>query len=149
VQLVSTGELRGVALRFHKRGRDGSGKCSVVTVEESDETVHGAVYRLTRVQVEALDRIESLGRGYERHVTEVHVASVGVRRCFTYVAMSEFVDDRLVPFSWYAELVVLGARYHGFPAEYIAGLERQIDEADPDARRSEEERVRISRMRRT
>jgi gamma-glutamylcyclotransferase len=149
VILVSIGEMRGAGLRFHKIGRDGSGKCNVVTAGEYEETVLGAVYRLTRNQVRALDGFESLGQGYERHVTDICFPSGGIGRCFTYVAMPEFIDERLAPFSWYTALVALGARYHGFPQEYIAKLERQPGAADPRALRAEDERNRAARMRRS
>ena len=79
---------------------------------------------------------------------EVRLAGGGLRRCFTYVAMAGFVDERLAPFTWYRELVELGARYHGFPADYIARLARHPARPDPDARRGEEEESRAARLRR-
>ena len=146
VVVVSLGELRRARLRLNKIGRDGSGKCNVVTADEPEEAVLGVIYRLTGDQVQALDGFESLGRGYERRWTNIHPPRGGIRRCFTYVALPEFVDERLRPFLWYKALVSLGAQYHEFPDEYVAKLERQPAIADPDPRRAEDQRHRIARM---
>lgn len=143
---VSVGEMRGAGLRFHKVGRDGSGKCNAARHGTSGEAVLGAVYRLTREQVRILDGFESLGQGYERLVTDVRLASGRTRSCITYVAMAEFIDERLAPYSWYRALVARGARHHGFPADYLGALERWPAVEDTDERRAEQERRRLERM---
>lgn len=147
VVVDAVGELRATELRFHKRGRDGSGKCNVTTAVDPESSVFGAVYGLTADQVRRLDRFESVGVGYVRRRVTVHLAGGGQRRCFTYVAMPDYVDDRLEPFSWYRTLVCLGARFHGFPRPYLARVARQPARADPDPQRAEEERRRIGRVR--
>jgi len=38
------------------------------------------------------------------------------------VAASTHIDASLVPYDWYKEMVLLGARYHGLPAEYVAKI---------------------------
>lgn len=148
VVLVGAGRVCGMRLRFHKLGRDGSGKCSIVRTDQPDESVHGAVYRLSRRQVRDLDGFESRGNGYQRCRIETHVASTGLMGCFTYVAMREFVDEELAPFGWYKRLVLEGARYHGLPEAHVAQVERQLAVEDPDPHRRERERSRAIRTER-
>jgi len=59
----------------------------------------------------------------------------GLMRVFTYQAMTAFVDPALQPFDWYHELVLRGARFHGFPAEYLARLQLIERLTDSDAER--------------
>ena len=53
---------------------------------------------------------------------------------FTYVARPQHCEPRLKPFRWYRELVYLGARYHGFPADYLQDLAavEAIEDRDRD-----------------
>ena len=78
-----------------------------------------------------LDRFE--GAGYKHRVLQLEIAG---RRCsvFTYVARPQHCEPRLKPFRWYRELVYLGARYHGFPADYLQDLAavEAIEDRDRD-----------------
>ena len=60
-EVVATAVLADHALRFHKRGRDGSAKCDAFP--EPGAAVHGVVYRLDAEERPALDRGEG---GYDR-----------------------------------------------------------------------------------
>jgi len=134
---------RGIArldqftLRWNKRSRDGSGKCTIEETSRPEDTVWGVVYELTTSDKGKLDRVEGLGHGYEQR--EVVVLLEGNRmRVATYFATS--VDHSLHPYDWYKEQVVVGAARHGLPAEYIRTLEATPSAADPDPRRAERER---------
>lgn len=134
-RLCGTIALPGHRLSFDKRGRDRSGKC---TIEPSPQAVlHAAVYALRRDQRPILDRIES---GYvPRRLEPVTVAG---RRCrpFTYVADPIHIDSGLRPFDWYLDLVVAGARFHGFPMGYLTALQRTP--TTPDLNRTRRDRHR-------
>jgi len=123
-------QLPGWALRFHKRGRDGSGKGDIVTGDTS-ETVHGAVYLLDRAARVQLDEIEGVGCGYRVH----EIALKGVGRVFCYRADAAYVDPDLQPFDWYLALVRAGARYRAAPAAYLAWLDGLPTRRDSDADR--------------
>ena len=72
--VVGPGRLPGHALRWHKLGRDGSGKCDVIVVDTgSTAVVWGVLYRIDCAEKADLDRIEGLGVGYDEH--EVVVAT--------------------------------------------------------------------------
>ncbi len=125
--------LPGHRLAFDKRGRDGSGKCNLATSADPAHRVLAAVYSLDVAEVRLLDRFE--GAGYEHQGLELEVA--GRRRSvYAYVAPPQHCDPRLKPFHWYRELVYLGARHHGFPADYLQYLAAvdAIEDRDRDRR---------------
>ena len=138
--------LRGYGLRFHKRARDASAKCNTVPTGNADDVVHGALFEIDSGDWDSLDRAEGRGAGYEREVLQVepagdrspeHAALVAAQ---IYLARPEYVDATLLPYGWYRDLVVAGAREHSLPADYIARLEGQPVMQDPDAEREARER---------
>ena len=130
-RLVGTSFLREYTLRFHKRGMDRSAKCGLAGCGQG---AHVAVYEIDDGDKRKLDRIEGVGRGYD--AGDVLVPGFGI--CCTYFASESYIDERLQPFDWYLEMVLLGCREHGFPAAYserIAALPA-IEDTDPERRRS-------------
>lgn len=124
--------LHGYALRFHKRGRDGSGKCDAFCTGDAADTLYGVIYALSRAQRELLDDFE--GPGYD--VRELSArASSGIITAYAYVARPEHVDAQLQPFDWYKAIVVAGARTHSLPANYIDSLVAVSSTLDPNADR--------------
>ena len=111
--------LPGYALKWHKRSKDGSGKCDIVESGEGEAIVHGVLYEIPTHEKSKLDRAEGLGHGYKQVEIEVSRAGQSVTTV-AYVATD--VDSTLKPFDWYHAHVVGGAVEHGLPAEYIAGL---------------------------
>ncbi len=113
-QLVGTAKVSNMSLRFHKRGyTDFSGKCNIV---ESDRaSIYVAIYDVSPTEMSLLDKHEGAGSGYDR-------ASINVDRfgaCITYIAAATHVDESLLPFSWYRDLVVVGCEKLRFPQHYI------------------------------
>ena len=129
-RVVGSVRLPGLEVRFHKRGRDGSGKCDLVRSRHRT-TALGVVYDLLVQERPSLDRAEGLGNGYELVDTGLR----GFGRVFYYKASSNAVDDELRPFDWYLALVMAGALSHGFPAAYVARLRRVETVPDPDTKR--------------
>ena len=120
------------ALRFNKRGRDGSGKCSVVP--HAGAEVAGVIYRIARTGLARLDRFE--GSGYRRNPIVVHGLDSGRRyRAHCYVAKAAAIDDACVAYDWYRDIVVAGAESHGLPAAYIDQLRATPARPDPNGRR--------------
>lgn len=116
--LIGPAKLDGWALRWNKRGSDGSAKCNIVPAERSEPFVLGAVFCVCPEGRRALDEIES---GYRR--VDVDPGLVGRRvRAFTYVSRPEMRDDTLRPMDWYRSLVVRGAESLDFPETYLARL---------------------------
>jgi hypothetical protein len=98
--------LPGWELRFHKIGRDGSGKGDIVPA--ADGCVTGVLYRLRARELRRLDQAE--GAGYRRQRISVQVGNRR-RRCETYVATR--TDPALRPFDWYRRLILAGLLENG------------------------------------
>jgi hypothetical protein len=131
-ETVGMASLRGYALRFHKRGGDGSGKCDAFHTGEYTDALFGVVYSLSLSQQEMLDEFE--GPGYISRDVSVRTRA-GATTAYTYVAREEHVEDGLQPFSWYKSIVVTGARVHALPTPYIERLATVGSTSDPDVER--------------
>jgi hypothetical protein len=119
-------------LRFCKRSEDGSAKCTLLP--QIGSRAFGAVYRLDAADKPMLDRIEGLGCGYDEQWQGLPLSD-GVVRVFHYCAAEDYLDHALQPYDWYKQLVLAGARYHGFPDPYIRGIEQAASLEDPDPER--------------
>lgn len=129
-RLLGTAAVEGLALRFHKRGsRDGSGKCNIV--EHAGSRVCLAVFEVPDEGIERLDAAEGVGAGYEQDWLDA--GEFG--RCLVYRAQDSHVDDALLPFTWYRDLVLAGCRLHGFPRRYVGAIEAVEATIDPDPER--------------
>jgi hypothetical protein len=117
MQKVTVASLHGYQLVFHKRGMDGSGKCHVQYTGEAQDRVLGVVYDICDRSRLLLDEFEGLGRGYEAMPVNLVAADRQRVHAFTYYATH--LDEKLLPFDWYKQHVVLGAEEQGLPDEYI------------------------------
>ena len=112
--------LRGHRLAFHKVGRDGSAKCNARMTGRQADDVHGVLYRMDAGHKTRLDAAEGLGRGYEEKAVRVHLHDGRILTGFTYFATH--IDTGLLPYAWYLEHVIRGAREHGLPRSYTMAL---------------------------
>lgn len=78
-----------------------------------------------------LDEIEGVGIGYSKLVLTVP----GFGDCMSYAAEESHIDDTLIPYDWYKELVLAGARALQFPEEYVNGIHTIDTWRDPDPER--------------
>ncbi|MGQ0430208.1 MAG: gamma-glutamylcyclotransferase family protein [Gammaproteobacteria bacterium] len=125
--------LERFALRWHKRSKDGSGKCSIEETGRREDFVWGVLYELNSADKIELDRFEGLGSGYGERRVAVSSQEKNLS-VLAYYATS--VDPNVRPYRWYRELVVAGAREHGLPEEYIRSLEAISAIEDPDEKRA-------------
>ena len=124
-RLITTSFLPDWSLHFHKRSKDGSGKCSILSVGDG---VHFSIFDISAAEKITLDGIEGVGLGYSEIV--LNIPELG--DCGSYVADETYIDDSLVPYDWYKEMVLIGARTHGFPDEYLKQIESVQARYDPD-----------------
>lgn len=137
-RVVGRGALPGYRLAWHKRGSDGSGKCDIIAGWPGD-VVYGVLYSLAAEDKPRLDRAEGLGYSYgqcdvEPWLLDRHESTGAI----TYYALR--TDPTYIPFSWYRDHVLIGAREHGLPAHYIAMIENVPVFEDPDSGRERVER---------
>lgn len=129
---IGIAELPGHELRWHKVSRDRSGKCDIVASDSPGASVFGVLYEIASGEKAALDSAEGLGAGYEE--IEIEVISGGSPvTAKAYQATN--TDSALRPYTWYRALVIAGAKEHGLPASYIAGLESAPADEDTDRAR--------------
>jgi hypothetical protein len=145
-QWLGRAVLEGHDLRFHKLGRDGSGKCDAFFTADPRDVMHGVVFRLQPSDKLILDRIEGLGAGYDEKRVRVTLARGGELQAVTYVATR--LDSRLLPFCWYKAHVLAGARDAALPVPYANRIRAVDTWRDPDRRRrAREEAVHWRRPR--
>jgi gamma-glutamylcyclotransferase len=121
------------SLSFFKRGRDGSGKGTLVPDTRVGQRVVGVVFELDERELSQLDHFEGAGAGYDR-VQRFRVRTEtgsGGLDAFTYIAGEGYLDPGLKPFDWYLSLVVAGAREYALPEDYVAVIARTPTVADP------------------
>ena len=135
---LGAASLSGHALRFHKRGGDGSGKCDAFATGAARDRLWGALYRLDDEQFEKLDRIE--GPGYARVTVEVCLAGRAIEADL-YVTRPEALAPGLPPFDWYKELVLAGARELDLPRDHVDAIEAVRSVPDPDPERTARNRL--------
>ena len=119
-------------LRWHKSGKDRSGKCDIEFTGSTADQVYGVIYQMTHLEKLELDVYEGAGIGYERrqiNVTTLHGALIDA---FTYYALE--IDHLLQPYHWYKEHVVRGALEHEFPPHYVEHIRAtpSIDDHDDE-----------------
>jgi len=135
---LCVGSLEKHALRFHKKGTDGSGKCNAFYTGEAADRVLGIIYEMAPEEKTALDAAE--GPGYRVHNTAVNGMDGTRHEAFIYVACSDAIDDSQKPFCWYKAFVVHGARHFKLPPYYIQQLETVSAIPDTDTRRESQNR---------
>jgi len=126
-------------LRFHKRSADGSAKCNIVP---ADQSVYFALFDIDAEEKQLLDRVEGLNYGYE----ETTIVFPGHGECFTYVASESHIDEGLLPYFWYKELVLVGLEYHQVPVEYLESIRAIEHKVDEDIRRRETNMALVTRV---
>lgn len=131
-QGLGVAELRGFELRWHKKGKDGSGKCDILRTDRPGTSVFGVLYEIANGEKANLDKAEGLGSGYDEVEIEVFPRTDRLR-VKAYVATA--IDPTLKPYSWYRAMVIAGAKEHGLPVGYIECLEATVAREDPDRAR--------------
>ena len=134
---VSVAHLPRHELRWHKQGRDGSGKCDVHYTGDDRHVVIGVLFEIDKRDKLLLDRFEGLGNGYREQAIELFGSAGECWRAFTYQAT--LVDPAVLPYHWYKRHVLEGALEHGLPLHYIERLETVISRDDPDRKRHRHE----------
>ena len=106
------------AIKFNKKSIDGSGKTNIIG--ENTSKVFGIIYELTDEQIKLLDKIEA---GYKKSTVDTLLEGNTVR-ADTYFAIPKKTDNNLLPTRDYLSFLILGAKEHNFPEDYVEFLEK-------------------------
>ncbi len=127
----------GFVMRFHKIGTDGSGKCTLIPSVNDADAVYGVLYEVAESDLTGLDREEGVQLGgYARHSLRLRLPTGDTTEAMTYIGGEPDIDAACVPFDWYRDLVVAGAREHALPPQYVEELARTPAAPDADAARA-------------
>jgi len=124
-------------LMFHKLSKDKSGKCNCLYTGKKTDYIWGAIYELKSDEIVLLDEAEGLGRGYDKKLIVFPSNGTNIE-VFTYIANSEYIDDTLVPYDWYKQLVHHGAKSHNAPEQYVESINSIQAIKDPNENRSKQ-----------
>ena len=136
--LVGCAKIEGWSLNFNKRGKDGSGKCSIGISRNS--FVYVAVYDMDPEDTSILHKVEGLGYGYD----EKEVGVPGYGDCYTYVGTD--LDPELSPYDWYRDLVLAGCEFLEVPVSYTQTIATLPCIVDPDRARAEKNRLLLEEL---
>jgi len=134
---VTVATLHKHDLRFHKKSKDGSGKCDAHETNNIEHFVIGVVFEIAGSEKQELDRKEGLGYGYEEKTIALSAQSGAPITAMTYYATD--IDPSLKPYHWYKHHVVTGAKENGLPEEYVENICNIESVADPKPERHESE----------
>ncbi len=126
-------------LRFHKSGKDNSGKCDAYYTGVPHNRVIGILYEIDLSGKASLDVIEGLGHGYNDKTVSVSNRAGEFEDAVTYYSTDN--DESLLPYSWYKEHVLVGARAARLPSEYIAMIESVETISDKNLEREAAQRA--------
>jgi gamma-glutamylcyclotransferase len=139
VEVIGPGELLAHELRFHKIGRDGSAKADAFATGRAADIVWGVIYALSHDAKRKLDRFEGLGRDYLEREVRIRTAG-GETSATVYHAHPDRIGEGGLPFDWYVDWVLQGAREHGLQPAYIERVASHPTIADCDTDRTRRER---------
>lgn len=150
-------KIIGYRLSFHNRGYDDpSGKCNIIPVKNPKYEVYGVLYEIAQNEKCLLDKAQGLGYANQEITLKVfpvrsenNQAGLNLESgvfAFTYIADKDNVFEDLVPFSWYKEMIITGAREHQLPADYIHHLEQYACTQDPNVQRANKQKRYLESM---
>ena len=133
---ISNVSIKNWRLYFNKLSKDGSAKCNIIQTNSSDDIVHGVIYQFESNDKKKLNDAE---KGYDPDNMQLGEFD----DVLFYIAKKENINDNLLPYSWYKDIVILGAQNHKLPYEYIAYIKSFNATTDPDQERDKKNRLII------
>ncbi len=145
-RLIGVVQLDQYQLLFHKKSKDGSGKCNILKTGSTEDTVHGAIYDIDENHKQTLDDIEGRCMGYIDTALSLKVKDKHYS-CFTYIAEESYIVDDRKPYDWYKELVLSGVIYLNFPGTYTSYIKSIEVIKDPDPVRRKKNDILLQKIR--
>jgi len=136
-RFMSVATLHGHDLLFHKKSKDGSGKCDAHETNNPEHFVIGVVFEIAETDKFELDKKEGLGYGYEQKEVALTASSGEIINAVTYYATN--IDSELKPYHWYKHHVLTGAKENGLPEKYVEKINSIESITDPKPERNERE----------
>jgi gamma-glutamylcyclotransferase len=136
---ITVAHLPCYKFAFNKESRrDGSAKGNIMYTGANNDVVWGVIFEIAANEKQNLDREEGLGHGYNEEIIEVLDETNNPLQAQIYIADISAINNVLLPFDWYRDFVIFGARQHNLPVDYIQFLESLRYTVDSDINRREE-----------
>lgn len=130
---VANACLREYRFAFNKTSKkDGSAKGNIIPTGNSEDTVWGVLFDIQNRDKQALDREEGLGYGYNEIAVSIATIDNKIVHALAYIADDSAIQDILLHFDWYRDMVVIGAAHNELPESYIDELKKFPFKADND-----------------
>ncbi len=114
--------LDGYRFAFNQRGKDGHTHANIVP--SAGSRVWGAIYRCDADALARLDHFEGVADGqYERRTVQV-MSDKRTESAVAYIAGVACTGPDGQPTMEYLAHILVGAKEHGLPEEYVQAIER-------------------------
>lgn len=130
-KLQRTGDIRSSVrcrlpahrIAFNKRPASGDGAYANI-IPDASASVWGVAYLCDEAAIAALDRCEGVSGGHYRHEDVQVVTDTGdALQVLTYISGDDCLCEERRPRGDYLEKILVGARHHGLPEDYVELLE--------------------------
>lgn len=122
-RVMGRGRLVNKRLTCSKKSKDGSGKANLE--DGPREEVWGVLYEIDPSELKLLDKIEG---DYRRVTMKINTDEEKVVEAEVYTSTE--LTSEVIPYDWYKELLICGARDHQLPENNIEFLERLPSKQD-------------------
>ncbi len=119
------GQLPNFGLKFNVQHwfRHEGGMGNIEPSDDPNDVVEGMLHECTEEDLEALDRMEAYGVGYDRVRIKVDTHE-GLKEALTYTGLPEIINEDCLPTRRYLNIILKGAREAGLSNNYIQKLEK-------------------------
>lgn len=133
----------GYIFKFNKKSTlgNGSGKGNMISTNDVSASVWGVVFEIPRNEEIFIDEAEGLGNGgYKKMVLKVSGENGEQIETIAYIATDPaHLDDNELPFEWYKNHCLIGARQYNLPKVYIDYLNSFTTKTDSNKKRLKKE----------
>jgi hypothetical protein len=136
-KLIGKYRLLEHQLKFHKIGKDNSGKCDAYFTGNKTNIIFGILFDFDIQEKPKLDKFEHLGIGYQQKQIKVISQHGDKIDAYTYYAIT--INPKIKPFSWYKQHIIYGAKEANLPADYLSYIINYPDIRDSNRDREKSE----------
>lgn len=120
------GILKGWNLKFNVQHwfKHEGGVGNIEPSSNPNDIVEGIIHECKDEHLPSLDALEAYGIGYDRIEVEVETQK-GKLKAYTYIGLSDFIDNNCLPTQRYLNIIIKGAESAGLSKLYIEKLKQQ------------------------
>ncbi|WP_059153920.1 MULTISPECIES: TrlF family AAA-like ATPase [Elizabethkingia] len=125
--------IKGYTIKCNKISTDGSSKANIIKTDNDDNIVWGVIFEIDDSEKSNLDEYE---QGYNDSILSFLDSENSPHEAQVYIAEESAINDDLLPYDWYKEYIVSGAKENDLPQEYVEKLEaiNFIEDTDTERR---------------